>query len=182
MSRTVITNNNPITLSPIFGQQTGIGHATALNPIYTACDPTNGNYFVTTGRDLVSFYCAPVSTAPVWSSSVTYTAGQVVNIVSPPSSFIALANTSPNLNQDPTLSPTFWEAYTDGDSTVTLSSAPDDCTSRTADVVDYVVPVATGTSPGVEFLVLPSSVFTQANQQFQFLASSNLVSVYVRNT
>ena len=36
--------------------------------------------------------------------------------------------------------------------------------------------------PGsVEFLVLPSSVFTQASGQVQFKASSSLVSVYVRS-
>jgi hypothetical protein len=186
---TVIINNAPITLSPTFGTT---GSGTALNPFYTACDPTNGNYFLTTGRDLVSFCCAPAASAPTWSSLVVYQTGQVVNFTtgSPAvtTAYIALANTSPNLAQTPATSPTFWAVYTDGSSTVTLFSSPDTCTGRTSDVDDYVVPLPTpvsspaaGEYPGVEFLVLPSSVFTQANQQFQFQASSNLVSVYVRN-
>jgi hypothetical protein len=161
------------------------GSGTALNPLYTACDPTNGNYFLTTGRDLVSLYCAPAATAPSWSSVTVYLAGQVVNILtgSPAANvaYIALANTSPNLAQNPTTSPTFWAVYTDGQSTVTLFSAPDQCTGRTSDVKNYAVPIATEQYPGTEFLVLPSSVFTQSNQQFQFQASSNLISVYVRN-
>jgi len=163
-----------------------------LNPFYAACDPTNGNYFLTTGRDLVSFCCAPAAAAPTWSSTVVYLTGQVVNILtgSPAANvaYIALTNSSPNLAQNPTTSPTFWALYVDGTSTITLFSAPDACTGRTADVVSYPVLLPTPTSspaageyPGVEFLVLPSSVFTQANQQFQFQASSNLVSVYVRN-
>jgi hypothetical protein len=172
-SRTQIINNPPITLPP-----TGPTTNTSLNPLYTACDAANGNYFLTTGRDLVSFYCAPAASASAWLSTTVYYTGQVVNYLG--QSYIALQS---GLNQAPTLSPpsAYWGAYADGDSTVTLYSAPDACTARTSDVDDYVVPVATETYPGTEFLVLPSSVFTQANQQFQFLASSNLVSVYVRN-
>lgn len=174
-SPTAVTNNNPITLPPVAAS------SPALNPTYVACDPTNGNFFVTTGRDLVTLYCAPVASAPVWDSTVIYTAGQVVNIVSPPSSYIAKVNAGMNQNQNPATSPTFWAAYTDGMSTVTLYSAPDACTSRTSDVVGYPVPVATELNPGVEFTVYPSSVFTQASGRFVFQASSNLVSVFVRN-
>jgi hypothetical protein len=172
---TIVINNAPITLSPTFGMT---GGPTGLNPLYTACDPANGNYFLTTGRDLVSFYCAAAATALPWSGTTQYLPGQVVNFSG--QAYIALIG---SLAQTPSLSPpsSFWGAYADGDSTITLFSAPDACTGRTSDVDDYVVPVATELYPGVEFLVLPSSVFTQASTQFQFLASSNLVSVYIRH-
>ncbi len=172
---TQVTNNAPISLSATFGTN---GSGTGLNPLYTTCDPANGNYFLTTGRDLVTFYCGAAASAPAWLSTTVYPAGIVVNYLG--QSYISLQG---SLNQIPTLSPpsAYWGAYADGYSEVTLFSAPDTCTGRTSDVVDYVVPVATELYPGTEFLVLPSSVFTQANQQFQFLASSNLVSVYVRN-
>jgi hypothetical protein len=174
MARTQIINNPPITLSPTFGTT---GSPTGLNPLYTVCDPANGNYFLTTGRDLVTFYCAAAATASAWSGTTQYLPGQVVNFGG--QAYIALVG---NLAQTPSLSPpsSYWGAYADGDSTITLYSAPDACTGRTSDIDDYVVPVATELYPGTEFLVLPSSVFTQASQQFQFLASSNLVSVYVR--
>ncbi len=179
MARILITNNSPITLSPLASTAQA---SPALNPTYTACDPTNGNYFLATGRDLVSFYCAPAASAPAWDPAVNYAVGQVVNrvVISPPSSgaYIAIGA---SLNQDPSVSPTFWELYVDGESTVTLFSAPDACTGRKADVNNYVVPIATEVNPSVEFTVYPSSVFTQASGQFQFNASSNLVSVYVRN-
>jgi hypothetical protein len=173
---TVIINNAPITLPPV-----GPTSSVALNPLYTACDAANGNYFMTTGRDLVSFYCAPALTAPLWLSTTTYLTGQVVNFSG--TAYIALQG---NLNQIPTSLAPYWAVYTDGNSTVTLYSAPDACTSRTVSTTNpplnpYVVPVATELYPEVEFLVLPSSTYTQANQQFQFTASSNLVSVYVRN-
>lgn len=247
-----IINNNPIVLGP-----TGPASSTALNPIYTACDPLNGSYFTTTGRDLVSFYCAPAKAAPTWLSTTLYTAGQVVNFSSTATitnvaitsdvltvlanntfqvgevvalaglttatflnaqsvtiltatgtqftanfthadyasapdtgtasialaSYIAITNAGTNLNIQPTSTAgaAFWAPYADGDSTISLSSAPDGCAGRKSDVNDYVVPVATEINPGTEFLVLPSSVFTQSNQQFQFIASSNLVSVYVRS-
>ena len=174
MARTQVINNAPITLSPTFGTT---GTSTGLNPLYTVCDVANGNYFLTTGRDLVTFYCAAASTAPAWSGTTQYLPGQVVNYSG--QAYIALFG---NLAQPPSLSPpsTYWGAYADGDSTITLLSAPDACTARTSDVDDYVVPVTTELYPGTEFLVLPTSVFTQSNQQFQFQASSSLVSVYVR--
>jgi len=252
-----IINNNPIVLPP-----TGPASAASLNPLYTACDATNGSYFQTTGRDLVSFYCAPASSAPAWLSTTLYTKGQVVNFglaasitniaittdvltvtanntfqvgetvalaglttatflnaqsvtiltattlqftanfthadyasapdtgtaTIPTDSYIALQNLGSNLNIQPTSTAgaAFWAPYDDGSSTVTLSSAPDGCTGRTVPTNNpplnpYTVPVATEINPGTEFLVLPSSTYTQANQQFQFIASSNLVSVYVRN-
>ena len=173
---TQVINNAPISLSATFGTN---GSGTGLNPLYTVCDAYNGNYFLTTGRDLVSFYCAPAASAPTWLATTVYqAAGIVVNYLG--QSYISLQG---SLNQAPSLSPAsaYWGAYADGDSTITLFSAPDACTGRTADVDDYVVPVATELYPGSEFLVLPSSVFTQASQQFQFQASSSLVSVYVRN-
>jgi hypothetical protein len=245
---TAVPNTPAITLLP-----TGPGGMTSLNPVYVACDPTNGNYFTTTNRDLVTFYLYPATSAPVWLTTTTYTVGQVVNfslsatitatavtsnvltvtasntfqvgdnvtfaglttstflngqtvtvtgstgaaftaafthsdysavsdtgtasIAS--ASYIALTNSGTNLNIHPTSTAgaAFWAAYS-GASDVTLYSAPDICTGRKDDVDDYNVPLGAGS---VEFLVLPSSVFTQANGQFQFLASSNLVYVYVRN-
>jgi hypothetical protein len=150
-----------------------------LNAQYVACDPLNGNYFTATNRDLVTFICLPASSAAAWSTTVTYTQGQVVNGGSPAGTYIALANPSPNLNQSPGTSPTFWALY--ASSTLSITSAPDSCTGRTANVVSYPLPVFDSTQQSVEFLVLPSSVFTQANGQVQFQASSNLVYVYVRN-
>lgn len=250
-AKTAVSNSPAITLLP-----TGPGGATSLNPVWTACDPTNGNYFSTTNRDLVSFYLYPASAAASWQAGTTYTVGQVVNFGQSASisniaitsdvltvtavnsfqagdsisfagittaSFLnnqtvtvltstgttftanfthgdyasasdtgngftasaayqAITNASANLNIHPTSTAgaAFWEAYSNT-ATVTLFSAPDICTGRTADVDNYNVPVAVTTQVTVEFLVLPSSVFTQASGQFQFTASSNLVYVYVRN-
>lgn len=242
---TAVQNSPAITLLP-----TGPGGPTSLNPVYQQCDPTNGNFFTTTNRDLVTFYLYPATAAPAWLAGVTYTTGDVVNFPGDSASitnvsittnvatltaansftagevvnlaglttatflngfaatvlasglsgtqftftfahadyasapdtgtasntsgpFIAIAT---NVNQKPH-TPAVWAAYS-GASDVTLFSAPDACTGRKADVDDYNVPLGAGS---VEFLVLPSSVFTQANGQFQFQASSNLVYVYVRN-
>jgi hypothetical protein len=177
--KTAVANRALLTLQP-----TGVASSTSLNPVFTACDPLNGNYFVATGRDLLTFYSLPTASAPAWSAGVGYTAGQVVlaPIVSPPSTgaFIAL---STNLNQDPATSPTFWATYTG--STLTLYSAPDACTGRKSDVTNYPVPDITiapsSTIPGgvIQFQVLPSSVFTQTDGSIQFLASSSLVQVSV---
>jgi hypothetical protein len=60
---------------------------------------------------------------------------------------------------------------------LTIFSAPDACTGRKADVVDYVVP-AGGFS---EFLVLPSSVFTQTDGTVQLSADNALVKFLVRS-
>jgi hypothetical protein len=87
--------------------------------------------------------------------------------------FIAIAT---NMSMKPH-TPAVWAAYS-GSSDVTIFSAPDACTGRKSDVDDYNIPLGAGS---VEFLVLPSSVFTQANGQVQFQTSSNLVYVYVRN-
>jgi len=169
---TMVVNNTPIVL-PAIGAV-----SPALNPLYTACDALNGNYFMTTGRDLATFYCAPAASAPTWSGSITYLSGMVVKYLG--QAYIAIQG---GVGQTPSSSPAsaYWALYADGESTITLYSAPDTCTGRKADIDDYVVPLATELYPGVEFLVLPSSVFTQANQQFQFLASSNLISAYIRN-
>lgn len=244
MAMTSVPNTPAITLLP-----TGPGGATSLNPVYTQTDPTNGNFFTATNRDLVTFYCYPASSASAWLLGATYTFGdvvsfagdtatitnvaittnvatilavntftvgevvtlagfstatflnsQVVTITAASSTqfsftfahgdyvsasdtgtasnaagtFIALVTT---VNQKPH-TPAVWAAYIDADANVTVYSAPDACTGRKSDVDDYSVPLGAGS---VEFLVLPSSVFTQANGQVQFLASSNLIYVYVRN-
>lgn len=169
MPATMVPNNPAYTLPP-----TGPAGATSANPAYTACDPANGNYFVATSRDLVTFYLYPPSSAPAWSVSVGYTPGQVVAATGPAYYIASLASTG--------VSPTgptaaaYWAPYTG--SSVSLASAPDQCTGRVSDVDGYNVPLGAGS---VEFLVLPSSVFTQASGQVQFTASSNLVYVYVRS-
>ncbi len=108
--------------------------------------------------------------------------------------FIATASSGPGSGgaRQPN-TPAFWAAYVDADAELVVASAPDACTGRTANIgtivgggtvgtgavaTGYNIPLGAGS---VEFLVLPSSVFTQANGQIQFQASSNLVYVYVRN-
>jgi len=325
MSFTNVQNTPGIVLQP-----TGPGSGTSLNPVYSQCDPTNGNYFQTTNRDLVTFYLYPATTAPTWLATSNYTLGSVVNFAGEFDTITAVAITTnvltvtavntftqgaevklagltyatflngqtvivtsstgsnftatfshanfPNTatitqvavatnvltvtavnafipGQSVTLSglttatflngqtvtvatasgsqftasftnadygpaadtgvatassadtgtatnsagvfiavassgpqsvggakqpntPAYWSTYVDSEANVTLYSAPDACTGRLANVDDYTVPLGAGS---VEFLVLPSSVFTQASGQFQFLASSNLIYVYVRN-
>jgi hypothetical protein len=214
MPQTLLANNPVTVLQPV--------GPWSLTQVFTTVDPINGNYFIASGSDLVTFYALPAEDAPLWSAATTYTAGQVVQaypaynaltaypvgaIVSsvginyyslqaantgntPATSptfwavytgddgataYIAIANASPNLNQLPASSPTFWSAY--GGSTLNVSSAPDACTQRTANIVNYAIP----DGGFVEFRVVPGSVFTQANGQVQFQASSNLVSVLVRS-
>lgn len=182
MALTAISNNPAITLQPTapVSQPSPL-----LNTQFIACDPLNGNYFTATNRDLVTFICLPASSAPAWSASVTYSQGQVVNVISsPPNTYIALSYyisgvLQPNLNQPPATSPNYWAVYSG--SSLNITSAPDVCTGRTANVVGYPIPVFDTTQQSVEFLILPSSVFTQASGQVQFLASSNLVFCYVRN-
>ena len=168
MAMTAVQNTPAITLLP-----TGPGGPTSLNPVYAQCDPTNGNFFTTTNRDLVTFYLYPATTAPAYNATLTYTKGQVVN--SGGTAYIAIASVPIST---PPPNGTYWAVYTDASANVTLYSAPDVCTQRKSDVNNYNIPLGAGS---VEFLVLPSSVFTQANGQFQFLASSNLVYAYVRN-
>jgi hypothetical protein len=180
MAPTLVPNVPPITLQPT-GVPAPVSSSTILNPNYLACDPLNGNYFVASGRDLVTFWVAPSVEAPAWSATVTYTQGQVVNYTGTP--YIATAATA-NLDQIPTGNPTYWTAYTG--STLNITSAPDACTGRTANVIGYSLPVAdvdwpTPNTPVTEFLVLASSVFTQTTGQVLFQASSNLVNVYVRS-
>ena len=51
--------------------------------------------------------------APTWSPTQTYVKGEVVGSGNPVTAqYIALANVSPNLNQNPLTSPTFWQLYT----------------------------------------------------------------------
>lgn len=120
MPRTLLPNNPATVLQP-----TGPSSGTALNPVLTAADATNGNYFVATGRDLVTLY------------------------------------------------------NTDGSNPYTLNvvSAPDACTGRLANIVNYVIP-AGGV---VEFLVLPTSVFTQTDGTVQLTANNTLVKFLIRS-
>lgn len=253
MAKTAVANTRVITLQP-----TGVGSNTiALNPVFTTCDPTNGNYFVTSGRDLLTMYCLPVADAVAWNVSATYTVGSVVQFAGASATItnvviatniatltatntftigapvtITGLTTATYLNNQTVIvtassgttftftfshsdvstadsgtaripagnfistaasvarmpgTTAFWDTYADGDSTVSFFSAPDACTGRTSDVDDYAVPnVATVPQYSVpfaggliEFQILPSSVFTQTDGSFQFLASSNLVQVAV---
>lgn len=162
MPKTLVPNNPATTLQP-----TGPSNGTSLNPVFTTVDPINGNYFTASGRDMVQLYCSPAVLAPTWSSLLSYTIGQVVTLSGV--QYIAIAS---SLNQTPPNS-LFWAIY--AQSTVNILSAPDACTGRTANVVNYVIPDGGHT----EFIVLPSSVFTQTDGSVQFTASSNLVSVLV---
>src|SRR5271168_1400719 len=75
MPLTAVPNTPAIVLQP-----TGPASAIALNPVWTACDPTNGNYCTATGRDLLSFYLFPAAEfAPAWLLTSNFTLGSVVN-------------------------------------------------------------------------------------------------------
>jgi hypothetical protein len=247
---TQIQNNPAINLLAFY--PTGVG--SSLTAQYIACDPTNGNFFSATGRDLVTFIAVPASAAAAWNAAATYTIGQVVNfglssiitalaitsnvatitsvntwqagdvvtlagltttidlnnttaivLGSTGSAFTATVShanvvsgsetgnafitatpfkataTSQNVHPTSTAGAADWATYVGGADTVSVTSAPDSCTGRTANIVNYLVPVFDSTKSNVEFLVLPSSTFTQASGQVQFQASSNLVFVYVRN-
>lgn len=271
MPLTAVPNTPAISLLP-----TGPGGTTSLNPVYTQCDPANGNYFSATGRDLVTFYLfAAEQFAPAWLTTTNYNVGSVVNFAgeidtitnvaittnvltitatntftvgalvhltglttatflngltvtiasssgttftatfshgdyasasdsgsatNPSGIFIAIAASGPGISsvgvKQPN-TPAYWATYIDADAKLYVASAPDACTGRTANigvinngavVSGYSIPApatqpypSTSATVSVEFLVLPSSVFTQASGQVQFQASSNLVYVYVRN-
>lgn len=247
---TQIANNPAINL--LANYPSGIG--SSITASYVACDPTNGNFYNATLRDLVTFIGLPASAAPTWVSPTTYTIGDVVSfgqsapltnvaitsnvltvtsvntfqvgdpvtfnsvvtatflngqtvavVSSNGSSFTAsfthadypsaldtgnaatpnavwqATATNQNVHPTSTAGAAVWASYVGGNDTVSITSAPDSCTGRTANIVNYPVPVFDNTKTNVEFLVLPSSAFTQASGQVQFKASSNLVYVYVRN-
>jgi hypothetical protein len=169
-----LISNIPLVVTPPLAQASPY-----YNPAFLAIDPINGNYFLASGDDLVMFYASPVALAPSWNMGTTYTSGQVVNVLtgSPAVNvaYIALANSSPNLNQNPATSPTFWAAYTG--STITVYSSPDACTGRKSDITNYPIP----DGGFVQFDLQGSSFYTQTNGQIQFLASSNLVTVLIQS-
>jgi len=172
MVMTPITDLPAVPLQP-----TGFASGTQYNPSFVAADPLNGNYFTATGRDLMTFYCSSVALAPAWSNTVNYTFGMVVNGGgSPSSAYIAVASSGPTTSVQQPPNAAYWAVY-NGLSTISVISAPDACTGRTANFTNYIVPNGGFT----EFLVLPSSVFTQADGQVQFLASSSLIQVLVRS-
>jgi len=270
MSLTAVPNTPAITLLP-----TGPGGTTSLNPVFTQCDPANGNYFTATGRDLATFFLFPAAQyAPAWLATTNYNVGAVVNFAgevdtitnvqittnvltitasntftvgakvnliglttatflnsqtvtvtsstgttftatfshgdyasaadtgtatNPAGIFISILASGPgNLGAKQPNTPAYWAAYVDADAELFVASAPDACTGRTSNIgvisngavaSGYNIPapffngnpVGANATVTVEFLVLPSSVFTQASGQVQFQASSNLVYVYVRN-
>jgi chitodextrinase len=94
MAFTSVPNNPANQLLPYYPTLT-----TQLTELTQACDPLNGNYFVATGRDLVTFIAKPSSYAPAWLTSTIYTQGQVVNYSGSP--FIALANVGLNQGVSP---------------------------------------------------------------------------------
>jgi hypothetical protein len=151
-----ITAVNTFTVGEIVNLA-GLTTATFLNGVAATVTGSNGTSFTFT-----------FAHADYASAADTGTASNTAGV------FISLAS---NSSQKPH-TPALWAAYVDADANVTIFSAPDACTGRKSDVDDYSIPLGAGS---VEFLVLPSSVFTQANGQVQFLTSSNLVWVYVRN-
>jgi hypothetical protein len=173
MAYTLLTS---VPLSSILASGPATG--TSLNLAFSTVDPINGNYFVASGRDLITFSCSPTSAASVWSSSTVYTQGRVVNVTagSPAvtTTYIALANAGTNLNQTPASATTFWGVYTN--STVTIYSAPDSL-GRKADIVSYVIP----TADHAQIAITPSSFYTQTLNQIQFLVTSNLVTVLIQS-
>jgi hypothetical protein len=165
-----LISNIPVVPTPPLAQASPY-----YNPTFLSVDPVNGNYFMASGDDLVTFYCSPVAnSAPAWSSSTTYTQGQIVNGGSPVGNYIALTNSSANINQSPGSSPTFWSTY--AGSTITIYSAPDACTGRRSDIVNYPIP----DGGFAQFNIQGSSFYTQVGGQVNFYANSNLISVLVQ--
>jgi hypothetical protein len=173
MSFTLVANI-PLVVTPPVAQASPY-----YNPSFLPVDPINGNYFLASGDDLVTFYCAPMATAPVWDATVTYTQGQVVNYptgspaVNVP--YIAIANSGTNLNQNPISATTFWAAYSG--TTITVYSSPDACTGRKSDITAYPIP----DGGFVQFEFMGSSFYTQTNGQVDFIATSNLVTVLIQS-
>src|SRR5271154_2897640 len=170
-----ITAGNAFTIGvPV--KLTGLATATFLNNVTLTVTGSTGTAFTAIDPTAHGVY-GPTSD----TGSATAAAG----------TFIAVASSGPAFPpQGPQMPGTvaYWAAYVDADANLTIYSAPDACTGRKSDVDDYNVPLAVpvGTPPftavvEVEFLVLPSSVFTQASGQIQFLASCNLIYVYVRS-
>ena len=72
----------------------------------------NGATVTVLAATLTQFTASYEIPAPTWSANTTYVKGQVVGSGNPvTASYIALANASPNLNQNPLTSPTFWALY-----------------------------------------------------------------------
>lgn len=66
---------------------------------------------------------------------------------------------------------------------LSVLSAPDACTGRKSDIVNYTIPANTDvTSKGhVSFIVLPSSVFTQTDGTVQLNADNAAVFFFIRS-
>lgn len=66
---------------------------------------------------------------------------------------------------------------------LSVVSAPDACTGRKSDIVNYVIPAATDvtTKGHVSFIVLPTSVYTQTDGTVQLSADSPLVFFLIRS-
>ena len=62
-------------------QPTGPSSGTALNPTFTVADIVNGNYFVASGRDLVTVYNSDTSPHNLNVTSAPDSAGRLANIV-----------------------------------------------------------------------------------------------------
>ena len=155
----------------------GLSTATFLNGVTVTVTSSSGTAFTAIDPTAHGIYGPTADTG-----SATAAAG----------TFIAKASSGPGFPPQLAQMPgttTYWATYVDTDANLTIYSAPDACTGRKSDIDDYNVPLAaqvvspplTGPVVEVEFLVLPSSVFTQASGQIQFLASCNLIYVYVRS-
>lgn len=66
---------------------------------------------------------------------------------------------------------------------LSVLSAPDACTGRKSDIVNYVIPAATDsqTKGHISFIVLPGSVFTQTDGTVQLGADNVAVYFNVRS-
>jgi len=72
----------------------------------------NGAVVTVLAATLTQFIASYEVPTPTWSDTTTYVQGQVVGSGNPiTAQYIALANVSPNLNQNPLTSPTFWTLY-----------------------------------------------------------------------
>jgi len=88
----------------------------------------------------MTFYCSSVALAPAWSNTVNYTFGMVVNGGgSPSSAYIAVASSGPTTSVQQPPNAAYWAVY-NGLSTISVISAPDACTGRTANFTNYIVP------------------------------------------
>lgn len=98
----VITGQNNFTAGDVI-VFSGMTNAAFLNGVVVTV-------IAATTTQFIASYEAP---APTWSATQTYVKGQIVGSGNPVTAqYIAIANVSPNIGQDPVSSPTFWQLFT----------------------------------------------------------------------